>query len=149
MPKKSAAQQKKVESAVWTLETTTGVKVPQAMILAGFLKQDIAKETIRRMILRRFKAKQMTLCRDVTIRDIEVAANVSAISSLTGDDEHTTTTLTTTTMLTAAPAHPKPKRKQVRATASAVQQRRIDDQALKKHKSDAHKAAVRLWHVDT
>ena len=115
------------------------------MILAGFSKQDIANETIRRMILRRFKAKHMTLCRDVTIRDIEVAANVSsAISSLTGDDEHTTTTLTTTT-LTAAPAHPKPKRKQVRATASAVQQRRIDDQALKKHKSDAHKAAVRLW----
>ena len=130
MPKKSAVQQKKVGSAVRILETTTGVKVPQAMVLAGFSKQDIANETIRRMILRRFKAKHMTLCRDVTIRDIEVAANVSsAISSLTGDDdEHTTTTLTTTT-LTAAPAHPKPKRKQVRATASAVQQRCIDDQA--------------------
>ena len=95
MPKKSAAQQKKVDAAVRILETTTGVKVPQAMILAGFSKQDIANETIRRMILRRFKAKHMTLCRDVTIRDIEVAANVSsAISSLTGDDEHTTPTLT-------------------------------------------------------
>ena len=142
MPKKSAVQQKRVESAVRILETTIGVKVPQAMILAGFSKQDIANKTIHRMILCRFKAKQTTLCRDVTIRDIEVAANVSAISSLTGDNEHTTTTLTTTT-LTAAPAHPKPKRKQVRVMASAVQQRRIDDQALKKHKSDAHKAAVR------
>ncbi len=86
MPKKSAAQQKKVESAVQILETTTGDKVPQAMILAGFSKQDIANETIRQMILRRFKAKQTTLCRDVIIRDIEVAANISAISSLTGDD---------------------------------------------------------------
>ena len=125
MPKKSAAQQKKVESAVRILETTTGVKVPQAMILAGFSKQDIANKTIRRMILRRFKAKQTTLCRDVTIRDIEVAANVSAISSLTGDDEHTPTTLTTTT-LTAAPAHPKPKRKQVRTMMATGNGRRLD-----------------------
>jgi hypothetical protein len=144
MPKKSAAQQKKVDAAVRILETTTGVKVLQAMILAGFSKQDITNETIRRMILRRFEAKQTTPCRDVTIRDIEVAANGSDKSPLTGDDEHTTTTLTTTT-LTAAPTHPKPKRKQIRATASSVQQRRIDNQALKKHKSDAHKAAVRQW----
>jgi hypothetical protein len=141
MPKKSAAHQKKVDAAVRILVTTTGVKVPQAMILAGFSKQDIANETIHRMIRRRFQAKQTTPCRDVTVR-VEVAANGSdVLSPLTGDDEHTTTTLTTTTTTT----HPKPKRKQIRATASAVQQRRIDDQALKRHKSDAHKAAVCLW----
>ncbi len=102
MPKKSAAQQKKVDAAVRILETTTGVKDPQAMILAGFLKQDIANETIRRMILRRFKAKQTTLCRNVTICDIEVAANGSDISPLTGDNEHTTTTLTTYARLSPA-----------------------------------------------
>jgi hypothetical protein len=144
MPKKSAAQQKKVDAAVRILVTTTGVKVPQAMILAGFSKQDIANETIRRMIHRRFEAKQTTPCHDVIIRDIEVAANGSDISPLNGDDEHTTTTLTMTT-LTAAPTHPKPKRKQIRAMASAVQQRRIDDQALRRHKSDVHMAAVHLW----
>jgi hypothetical protein len=36
MPKKSAAHQKKVDAAVQILETTTGVKVLQAMILAIF-----------------------------------------------------------------------------------------------------------------
>jgi hypothetical protein len=99
--------------------TTTGVTFPQAMILAGFLKQDIANKTISRMIHRRFEAKQTTPIRDVTIHDIEVAANGSDISPLTGDNEHTTTTLTTT-LLMAAPMHPKPKRKQIRGRASAV-----------------------------
>jgi hypothetical protein len=40
MPKNSAAQEKKVKTAVQFLQTTTGVKVPQAMIVAGFLKED-------------------------------------------------------------------------------------------------------------
>jgi hypothetical protein len=35
--------------------------------------------------------------------------------------------------------HPKPKRKQIRLTASAIQQRRVDNLAAKRHKSDAHK----------
>jgi hypothetical protein len=50
MSKKSATHQKKVESAVQILQTTTGVKVPQAMILARFLKSDVANKIIRRMI---------------------------------------------------------------------------------------------------
>ena len=36
MIKNSAAHKKKVNAAVQTLQTTTGVRVPQAMILAGF-----------------------------------------------------------------------------------------------------------------
>ena len=102
MPKKSAAQQKNVNAAVQILETTTGDKVPQAMILAGFLKQDIANETILRMILRCFEAKQTTPCHDVTICDIEVAANGLDISPLTGDDKHTMTMLTTYARLSPA-----------------------------------------------
>ena len=61
MPKKSAAHQKKVDEAVQILNTTTGVNVPMAMILAGFPKKDIANETVRRMIRRHLddlKAKQ-------------------------------------------------------------------------------------------
>jgi hypothetical protein len=50
MSKKSATHQKKVESAVRNLQTTTGVKVPQAMILARFSKSDVTNETVRRMI---------------------------------------------------------------------------------------------------
>ena len=47
MLRKSAAHQKKVDSAVRVPQTTTGVKVPWAMILAGFLKSDIANKIVR------------------------------------------------------------------------------------------------------
>ncbi len=44
MPKNSAPQEKKVNVAVWFLLTTIGVKVPQAMIVAGFSKKDVASK---------------------------------------------------------------------------------------------------------
>ena len=98
------------------------------------------------MICCHLQAKQTTRCRAPS--DIKITtdgSNGSGVSPLTGDgdDEHTTTT--TLTAPSSGPTHPKPKRKQIRVTASAVQQRSIDDRALKKHKSDAHKAAVRLY----
>jgi hypothetical protein len=55
MSTKTAAHQKKVESAVQILKTTTGVKVRQAMILANFSKNDIANDSIRRTIQRRIE----------------------------------------------------------------------------------------------
>jgi hypothetical protein len=61
MSKKSVAHQKKVDESVRILNTTTGVIVPRAMILAGFPKKDIANDTVRRMIrccLEALKAKQ-------------------------------------------------------------------------------------------
>jgi hypothetical protein len=45
----------------------------------------------------------------------------------------------------SGPTNPKPKQKQTSLTASAVQQRRIDDLNAKRHKSDVHKAAMRLY----
>jgi hypothetical protein len=53
MLRKRAAHQKKVDSAVRVLQTTTGVNVPMAMILAGFLKSDIADEIVRQQVRRR------------------------------------------------------------------------------------------------
>jgi hypothetical protein len=64
---------------------------------------------------------------------------------LTGKDDDPSTTTTSNTT-TTGPTHPKPKRKQIRSTASAVQQRRVNHVAAKRHKSDAHKAAVRLFY---
>ena len=55
MPKNSPAQEKKVNAAVQFLQTTIGVKVPQAMIVAGFSKKDVANEIVRQMIRRRYK----------------------------------------------------------------------------------------------
>ena len=54
MLRKSAAHQKKVDSAVRVLETTTGVK-------AGFSKSDIANEIVRQQVRRRLALK---LCHD-------------------------------------------------------------------------------------
>jgi hypothetical protein len=52
MLRKSAAHQKKVDSAIRVLQTTTGVKVPWAMILAGFLKSDSANKIVHQQVRR-------------------------------------------------------------------------------------------------
>ncbi len=112
MPKKSAAHQKKVNAAMRILETTTGLKVPQAMILAGFSKGDIADEIVHRMIRRRLQAKQVTHRCALTIRVIEAVANSSDVSPLTGDDEHqSASTRALTAASSTGPTHPKPKQK--------------------------------------
>jgi hypothetical protein len=88
------------------------------MILAGFPKKDTTNEIMRRMIRHHFEvheAKKRTPRRDAPTVDVLIAANSSVISPLAGGDNDT------------GPTHPKPKRKQIRLTASAIQQRRIDD----------------------
>ena len=148
MPKKSAAHQKKVDEAVRILNTTTGVGVivPQAMILVGFPKKDIANETVRRMIRRRLEALKAKQTRPLLV----VTNNDADLSTLTGggEDDDPTASATTTTTTTGPVQHPKPKRKQIRHTARAIQQSRVDNLAAKRHKSDAHKAAVRLFHAE-
>jgi hypothetical protein len=102
MPKKSAAHQKKADEAVRILNTTTGVNVPWAMILAGFPKKDIANETVRRMIRRRLEAleaKQTIPRRDTpTAKKVKIVTNNDAnLSPLTGEDDDPTAFATTTT----------------------------------------------------
>jgi hypothetical protein len=151
MPKKSAVCQKKVDEAVRILNTTTGVNVSWAMILAGFSKKDTTDDTVRRMIRRHLEAleaKQRTPRRDAPTVDVQITANNSVLSPLTGGDDNDPTASTAGTTKTTGPTHPKPKRKQIRPTASAIQQSRIDDLVAKRHKSDAHKAAVRLFNAE-
>ena len=107
MPKKSAAHQKKVDEAMRILNTTTGVIVPQAMILAGFPKKDIANETVRRMIRRRLEALE---AKQKLLLVVVVTNNDADLSTLTGEDDDPTASATTTTT-TTGPTHPKPKRK--------------------------------------
>ena len=61
MPKNSAAQEKKVKAAVQFLQTTTGVRVPQAMIVAGFSKKDVANKIVRQVIRRRYNQAQSNI----------------------------------------------------------------------------------------
>jgi hypothetical protein len=62
-----------------------------------------------------------------------------------GDGSLSSTTVTAMTTTSSGPSNHKPKRKQVRPTASAIQQRRTNNLKAKRHKSGAHKAAVRLY----
>jgi hypothetical protein len=58
MSKNSAAHQKKVKSALPVLQNTTDVRVPQAMILAGFSKSDVASETVHQAVRHHLQQKQ-------------------------------------------------------------------------------------------
>jgi hypothetical protein len=53
MSTNSAAHQKKVDAVVRILKTTTSLCVPQAMILAGFLKSDAANKIMHQAVRRR------------------------------------------------------------------------------------------------
>jgi hypothetical protein len=105
MLRKSAAHQKKVDSAIRVLQTTTGVKVPWAMILAvaEFLKSDSANEIVRQQVGRRLALMGGADNNQREVGFVNVG-NTSSLSDLTSDSD----------------ALPKPKRKQIRPTASAV-----------------------------
>ena len=121
------------------------------MILAGFSKKDTANETVHRMIrccLKAHKAKQMIPCRDApnpNAKEVRIVTNNDADPSpLTGRDNDPMASATTTTM-TTGPTHPKRK---IFPTVSTIQQRRANNLAVKRHKSNAHKAAVRLFKAE-
>ena len=135
MPKNSAAQEKKVKAAVQFLQTTTGVRVPQAMIVAGFSKKDVANEIERQVIRRRYNQAQSN------INDVIVGYKPS-LSDLTNIDVQSPSSSS------SGSTNPKPKCKQIRLTSRAKQQQRVDDIMIKKHKSEAHKAAMRLYHAE-
>ena len=115
MPKKSAAHMNKVDEAVRILGITTGLNVPQAMILAGFSKKETTDETVRRMIRRHFeahKAKKRTPRQNAPTVEVQIAANSSVISPLADGDDDTGPTHPEP----KGPTHPKLKRKQIRLT---------------------------------
>jgi len=145
MLRKSAAHQKKVDSAVRVLQTTTGVKVPWAMILAGFSKSDSANKIMHQQVQRRLALMGCAINNQREFVFVNVD-NTSSLSDLTSDND--ASTRTTSASSSSVPTNPKPKRKQIRPTASAVQQRHVSDLAAKKRKSDAHKAAIRLFDAE-
>jgi hypothetical protein len=142
---KNSAHQKKVEHAVRKILKAPGLSIPDAMVLANFSKKDVANETLRRAVHRAVKLRQnralLGLCAPPPTDGIVIIEDPSPslldLSSLTGESS-----------APLAPQFPKPKLKQIRLTSSSVQQRRIDDLKAKRHKSDAHKAAVRLYDVE-
>jgi hypothetical protein len=109
--------------------------VPEAMILAKFSQKDVADNSLRRLIARRLPGG--------TKGSIEwdSSRTPSTLSQLTNGDDPTSAGVSMSIDCRILP----PKRKQQRMTASGVQQKRVDDLKQKKHKSEAHKEAVRLY----
>ncbi len=149
MLRKSVVHQKKVHSAVRVLQTTTGVKVPGAMILAGFLKSDAASKVVQQHVRHRLELMGSPNKNQREVAFVNVG-DPSLLSDMTGTPSSASSSSTSSSSASSssAPTNPKPKQKQIRATSSSVQQRRVDDLAAKRHKSEAHKAAVRLFDAE-
>ena len=58
MSKNSAAHQKKVEHAVRKILKAPGLSIPDAMVLANFLKKDVANKTVCRAVHQAVKLRQ-------------------------------------------------------------------------------------------
>ena len=104
MLRKSAAHHKKVDSAVRILQTTTGVKVPGAIILAGFSKSDSASE----IALKQCKILHAKLGKNKTLREHQEKSKSIALDILERKGENPTMlTGTDLTALLAWHQHPK------------------------------------------
>ncbi len=115
------------------------------MILARFLKGNIANESIRRMIHRHLAVQQVT-SHPPCIQFGAIGKDLEDLSDLTSGGGSLRKAVLTE--VSSGPMHLKPKHKQIHLTTSAIQQKRIDDLAAKKHKSEAHKAAMCLYNAE-
>ena len=115
------------------------------MVLANFSKKDVANETVRRAVHRAVK-----LLRDPALLGLRAPQPIDGIVIIE-DPSPSLSDLSSFTDELSAPSAPqflKPKCKQIRPTASTVEQRRVNDLKAKRHKSNTHKAAVRLYNVE-
>jgi hypothetical protein len=103
MLRKSAAHQKKVDLAVRVLQTTTGVKVPLAMILAEFSKSDSANEIVRQQVRCRLALMggARNNQREVVFVNVD---NTSLLSDFTSDNN--ASARTTSALSSSAPTNP-------------------------------------------
>jgi hypothetical protein len=75
-----------------------------------------------------------------------IVTNNSDLSLLTGNNNNHPATLTARMkMASLGSINPKPKRKQIRPTASTFHQRHVRNLVAKRHKSNVHNVAVRLY----
>jgi hypothetical protein len=140
MAKNSAAHKKKVKHAVQVLLENPRLKVRQAMLVALFGGKDLDDMNIRRVISRRRNLLKKALLPPVIVK----CGSPPSLTNLSTTDDVTESTAHPATNVTADGV-PPPKRKKQRMTALALQKKNVEDWKQKKHKSDAHKEAVRLY----
>jgi hypothetical protein len=143
MSKNESALEAKFEIAVKTLLKAPNLTVPEAMLVAKFSTKDIENKSMQKIILRRFpggKRAMATLLPPAllppSIVDVPTyhSPQILHLTTLSGGDGDTAI---------AGRIQP-PKRKQQRMTASALQQKQVEDLKQKRHQVDVHKDAVRL-----
>ena len=141
MSKNSAAHQKKVEHAVQKILKAPGLSIPDAMVLANFSKKDVANKTLRRAVHRVVKLRRDRAL--LGLRAPPPTDGIIIIEDPSPSLSDLSSSLTGESSAPSAPQFPKPKRKQIRPTASTVQQRHVNNLTAKRQKSNTHKAAVR------
>ena len=92
MSKNSAAHQKKAEHAVRKILKAPGLSIPEAIVLANFLKKDVANTTVRRAVHLAVKLSRdralLGLCASPTDGIVIIedpSSSLSDLSSLTGE----------------------------------------------------------------
>ena len=140
MAKNSAAHKKKVKHAAQVLLENPRLKVRQAMLVVLFGKKNLDYVNIRRAISRRRDLLVKALLPPVIVH----CGSPPSLTDLSATEDGTESTAHPATNVTADGV-PPPKRKKQRMTALALQKKNVEDRKQKKHKSDAHKEAVRLY----
>ena len=124
MSKKSAVLEAKFEIAVKTLLKVPMLTVPEAMLVAKFSTKDIANKSMQRNVARRIPSSKRAMAALVpAIVDITICGSpqISSVTSGDGDRE-------------IAGCLQPPKHKQQRMTASALQQKQVEDLKQQRHK---------------
>ncbi len=100
---------------------------------------------MRQAVQRRKQQLESNACRGRPSPNnrVIIISNEPSLSNLTSKDNGLRMSTSRTT--SSGPTNPKPKQKQTCPTTSAIQQRRIDDLKAKRHKSDVHLVAMRLY----
>jgi hypothetical protein len=141
MLKKSAVLEAKFEIAVKTLLKAPNLTVQEAMLVANFLTKDIENKSMQKIIARHIPGGKRAMAALLppallppSIIDVPQchSTQISKLTTLSGATE------------IAGHIQP-PKCKQQMMTATASQQKQVEDLKQKRHKVDVHKEAVRLY----
>jgi hypothetical protein len=132
MSKKSAALKSNFKVSVKTLLKAPALMAQKAMLIARFSVKDSDNKVMQRKVMR---SSMKTLHPSPCPISVTCASQSGLIMSpLTGNNS----------LPIAACIQEPPKCKQQRMTASALQQKQVEDLQQKRHKVEAHKTAVQL-----
>ena len=140
MSKKSAALEAKYEIAVKTLLKVPNLTVQEAMLVAKFSTKDTENKSMQKIIARRIPGGKRAMA--ALLPPASLPPSIIDVPQCHSPQiSNSSTTLSGATAV-AGRIQPPKKRKQQKMTATALQQKRVEDLKQKRHKVDVHKEAV-------